>query len=578
MAMDFESSVPGEIHVSQVFLGSGRVIASRLIAAVGIGIAFGFFVGWPLVGGWLLAYAAVLGVQRRLYGPSRKMTPLTIKLAAPTVFLASVAYGWITLAIPFRDADAWGAVCAAWMLAGSMAYSGLAYVGSRRLFFSALAPFTAFALILAVEARGIGAHRSDLIALIVSALAVTAIAIALWRGNRDVRAAEAAARAESERRRIEAEDAVAAKSAFMAVVSHELRTPISAILAASADLQKHLAGADAGTARLIAESGAMMRTLLNDLLDKAKMDAGKMAVELAAFDIRTLVADQLQFWRAEAERKGVDLRLSGVEDLPQWLMGDSIRIRQILNNLLSNALKFTDKGEVALEIAAAAADGNWLLGFTVRDSGPGLSEEALANLFQPFEQAEAARNQGGTGLGLAISRDLARLMGGELSAQSRPGYGAAFTLALTLAQAATPEAVAAPAEADLPPLKVLVVDDHEINRRAMSLILSPLGVELSEAASGFEALALLETDRFDVILMDCLMPGMDGRQTTRELRADRGPNRSTPVIAVTGSTDEAEIEACRAAGMNGHVAKPIDPTQLIGAIMRAMEEAEALAA
>jgi two-component system, sensor histidine kinase len=576
--MDSGIKTRSEIEACQVFLGGDRVIVSRLAAAAVIGVAFGFYVGWPLTAGWFLAYAASLAVQRHFYAPVRPLTDLKIKLAAPMVMVTSVAYGWITMVIPIRPDDAWGAVCAAWMLAGSMAYLGLAYVGSRRLFLSALAPFAAFSLALALEARGNGASRSDLIALILSAFAVAAIAVALWRGNRDVRAAEARARLESERRRIEAENAVAAKSAFMAVVSHELRTPISAILAASADLQKHLSGTDAGTARLIAESGAMMRTLLNDLLDKAKMDAGKMAVEVAAFDIRILVADQLQFWRAEAERKGVGLQLSGLEGLPQWLMGDSIRIRQILNNLLSNALKFTDQGEVALEIAAAPAGQTWLLGFTIRDSGPGLSAEALSHLFQPFEQAESARNQGGTGLGLAISRDLARLMGGELTASSVPGQGAAFTLTLTLAQADAPTEFAAPAEAELPPLKVLVVDDHEINRRAMSLILSPLGVEMSEASSGFEALAVLEKTHFDVVLMDCLMPGMDGRQTTRELRADRGPNRSTPVIAVTGSTEAAEIEACRAAGMNGHVAKPIDPIQLIEAIMRAIDDADALAA
>jgi two-component system, sensor histidine kinase len=166
-----------------------------------------------------------------------------------------------------------------------------------------------------------------------------------------------------------------------------------------------------------------------------------------------------------------------------------------------------------------------------------------------------------------------------LAAQSTPGQGAAFTLTLALSETAAPSApMAAPQEAELPPLKVLVVDDHEINRRAMSLILAPLGVQLSEAASGFEALALLEKDRFDVVLMDCLMPGMDGRQATRELRADHGPNRKTPVIAVTGSTDEAEIMACRAAGMNSHVAKPIEPVQLIEAILRVVDETEAAAA
>lgn len=383
-------------------------------------------------------------------------------------------------------------------------------------------------------------------------------------------------REELERRRHEAESATAAKSTFVAVVSHELRTPISAILAGATELER-TAKEPAGrsNARMILDAGAMMRTLLNDLLDAAKLEAGRMSVEEVAFDLRQLIADQMRLWRAEARNKGLRLRLAGAHSAPRMMLGDPTRLRQILSNLLSNALKFTEEGSVGLNISRDdLGDGRCELLLEVVDTGKGMTEVQVEGLFTPFAQAEAsiARTHGGTGLGLAISRDLARLMGGEISVSSRVGHGSRFTLRLKLSES---EVIGAPAAEELSTaprdfegMSVLVVDDHEINRRAITLMLEPLALSVSTATSGAEALRLLAQHPFDLVLMDVYMPELSGHDATRALRAVAGPNQATPVIAVTGATTDADIKNCLAAGMNGSVAKPIDASELYSEIAR----------
>jgi CheY-like chemotaxis protein len=212
----------------------------------------------------------------------------------------------------------------------------------------------------------------------------------------------------------------------------------------------------------------------------------------------------------------------------------------------------------------------------VADTGPGMTPDKVARLFMPFEQLEAgaARIHGGSGLGLAISRELARLMGGDLTATSAPGEGAAFTLHLTL-QAA--EAAAPPAEPETVEARVLVVDDHVVNRQALTLVLAPFGITPVTIGSAEEGLELLAHERFDVVLMDVYMPDMDGREATRLLRARPGPNQFVPVIAITASATERDWEACRAAGMTGHVAKPIEPAQLYAALDAALSATPARA-
>jgi CheY-like chemotaxis protein/anti-sigma regulatory factor (Ser/Thr protein kinase) len=319
----------------------------------------------------------------------------------------------------------------------------------------------------------------------------------------------------------------------------------------------------------------MMRTLLNDLLDLSRLDAGRMSVEQAPFDLRQAMADTLRLWRPDANKKGLRLRVEGAAHLPRWVAGDSMRLRQVLNNLLSNAIKFTARGAVTVRLTAREEADHLMFEAIVADTGRGLTEEQLARLFTPFDQlaSNVAREHGGSGLGLVISRELARLMGGDLTVTSKPGKGARFRLQVRVETAEAPDARAGGAIVE--GARVLVVDDHMVNRRAIELVLQSFGIQPTLAESGERALELLHSEVFDVMLMDVYMPGMDGRDATRQLRAADGPNRDIPVIAVTASATAKDWEACHAAGMNAHVAKPIDPSQLHAALSEVLPAATA---
>ena len=390
----------------------------------------------------------------------------------------------------------------------------------------------------------------------------------------------------------------------------------------------------------------MMKAMLDDLLDHAKLDAGHMTADQVDFNLRELLSQTAGLWRGPARAKGLKLRVEGAASIPAGVRGDPMRIRQVLNNLISNAMKFTATGSITLRLKAWADDpAGYSLLIEVADTGPGLTADQLARLFTPFDQTldGVSAMHGGTGLGLAISRQLAELMGGQLTVRSRPGEGANFTLALRLqpgeatvaapqnldqesrdavaralsgrpavpatpgssAQAllppppivryetasatvsvtttvtASPEPVADEAATDGAdedegrPMRVLVVDDHDINRRAIQLILQPLGCDVSTAADGMIALKLCEHTAFDLIFMDVRMPELDGREATRRIRAGGGPNVSVPIIAVTADTAPDDIAACTAAGMTYFVPKPITPPMLLGAITHVMTMAEA---
>jgi CheY-like chemotaxis protein len=319
----------------------------------------------------------------------------------------------------------------------------------------------------------------------------------------------------------------------------------------------------------------MMRALLGDLLDLSKIEAGRMGVEIIDFSPAGVVHDTVSFWSAQAGEKGLTLSVDGLESLPARVAADPTRLRQVLNNLFSNAIKFTEHGGVALAVDSARTDDGWKLIFAVADTGVGMTREQFARLFTPFDQtlASTARTHGGTGLGLTISRELARLMGGDLIAASAPGKGATFTLQIVAGEAGAAPPVPKPEPAaPVNDVRVLAVDDHEVNRRALTLMLEPLGVNLTLAASAAEGLDLCRVAHFDVILMDLYMPGMDGREATRLLRATPGPNQATPVIACTASSAERDWRTCREAGMTGAVPKPFDVALLHGAIARALDE------
>ncbi|PVM84581.1 ATP-binding protein [Caulobacter endophyticus] len=551
----------------------------RLVATISIAVILYVFIGMDWVWAWAAVYTLAqlfeLWLFRRLKAaPERFLTGWRHWALAIMPAVTSIIFGALALPL-FASSERFAPTLGGMLLAGALLNVIVVNVSLRSATLAAAAPHVVYLLIAPFIGRAAnpGAPLANALWFGVLLLIVS-VAVAARTLEAALRAEEAA-KAEAERRRHEAEEAVAAKSAFVAMISHELRTPISAILAGAARLHSEVPEASAKVhAQLIADAGGMMRTLLNDLLDFSRLEAGRMAVERAPYDLRQALADTLRLWRPEVQKKGLRLRIEGAAGLPRWVAGDSLRLRQVLNNLLSNAIKFTELGEVAVFLAAHRQGEGWTLEIAIVDTGRGIEPEALPRLFTPFDQltAEVVRRHGGSGLGLVISRELARLMGGDITVAS-DGLGKGATLRLTVR---LDEAQAPPASADAASIagtRVLVVDDHVVNRRAVELVLQTFGVTPVLAESGERALELLGASAFDVVLMDVYMPGLGGRETTRILRGEPGPNREVPVIAVTASSTAKDWDACRAAGMDAHVAKPIDPAQLHGALVEVLSAA-----
>lgn len=461
------------------------------------------------------------------------------------------------------------------ILAGGMLNNVASGVDSRPLFFIGLAPYVTALAVLPIGAVD---RAPALLPILVIALVLFTVAVhAIWKRTHLARRAEVTAREEAERRRAEAEEAVADRAAMAAIVSHELRTPLSAILAGAHMISHGDAPESARfSASLIVDAGRLMSGLLNDLLDNAKIEARAMTLELREFDITACLQDTARFWSAVAHQKGLGFRVPATAE-PLWVQGDPHRLRQILNNLLSNAIKFTAEGQVGLSLEdREGAQGAVRLSIVVADQGPGLTDEAMQRLFTPYAQGsmEVARTYGGTGLGLTVSRDLARLMGGDITARPAPSGGAEFVLALELPRAApAPEAEVPALALPGPGLRVLAVDDHPINRRTLELVLEPLEVTLTTAIDGVSALEILAAEAFDVVLMDVNMPGMDGVEATRRLRAVDGPNRRTPVVGFSAGVEADQVQTCLDAGMNDWIAKPLEPRRLYAALAAATEQA-----
>ncbi len=516
-------------------------------------------------------YFGMAGV-RRAEGPVGRTSMITALVAVGLMsgIHAALAAGLWLSGLPALVTVAVLILCGG--LLNNVASAG----SSRPLFFLGAAPYLAALVFMPVVVTISGVENVHLPLLLMAVCLFSMGMFSVWNRVNGARKAEAQAREEAERRLEVAEAAMADRAAMAAIVSHELRTPVSAILA-GAHVIRHGDRPEStdDTADLIIDAGRLMTGMLNDLLDHSKIEARAMTLEARDFDLTAFVQDTARFWAAPAAQKGLAFVAPEPAE-PLWLRGDPYRLRQILNNLLSNALKFTSAGTVAFEAATrASGEGRFELRLTVRDQGQGIAPDAMARLFAPFAQgsAEVARTYGGTGLGLTVSRDLARLMGGELVAVSEPGQGAAFTLTVEL-EAGSP--VKEADAFDAPPLdlnrrlKVLAVDDHEINRRTLALVLQPLEVELTTACDGQSALEVLADQVFDVVLMDVNMPGIDGNEATRRLRASDGPNATVPVIGFSAGAEPAQVQACRDAGMTDWLPKPLEPRRLYEALDRAV--------
>jgi signal transduction histidine kinase/ActR/RegA family two-component response regulator len=379
--------------------------------------------------------------------------------------------------------------------------------------------------------------------------------------------------------RLEAERLVRLKSEFLANMSHEIRTPLNAVLGLA---QLGARDDDAAAARIafqrIEDAGRHLLSIIDDILDLSKLEAGKLSVEQQPFRLGGTVDAAVALVAGRTAVKGLHLRATLADGLPEWVQGDALRVKQVLVNLLSNAVKFTAHGEVALSVSGAGGQ----ISFSVADTGIGIDATQLARLFQPFEQADSSttRRFGGTGLGLAISRNLAGLMGGDIGVTSQPGRGSTFTLSLPLAAAAAPLAASpcAPvAKRRLAGLRLLAAEDVEVNRIVLQGQLEHEGAEVVFAEDGQQAVDAVAsalqsgTAGFDAVLMDVQMPVLDGLESTRQIR------RLAPRLPVIGFTAHAmndERESCLAAGMVERVVKPADLDLLVAALRRHVTLAE----
>lgn len=363
-----------------------------------------------------------------------------------------------------------------------------------------------------------------------------------------------------------AEAAASARTLFLARMSHELRTPMNGVLGlADVLLESQPSDEQREALELMRRSGSHLLALINDVIDFARLDAGQFPLTSEPVDLHELVSDTAELLRPAAERGSLRLTVRVDPRAPRFVRGDALRLRQVLLNLVGNAVKFTPRGSVELALEAHGAE----LALVVTDTGVGVEEGLRARLFDAFEQG--GPHVGGSGLGLTISKRLVERMGGSIAVTSVVGQGSVFTVRLPCEEVAAPDGAATPATASpsrLPPLRVLVVDDNELNLRVATALLRKAGCVPTPVTDGAQAIAAVLDGDFEAVLMDCQMPGVDGFAATRSIRELAGAPGRVPIIALTASVLPEEIERCRLAGMDGWLGKPVTLAALTTTLAR----------
>ncbi len=444
----------------------------------------------------------------------------------------------------------------------------------------ALASLCALALLVAAGLLILSKARIDVellvpLAIVVSGFLIAAMLQLRWFGhaNRQLRLERAVAEAANQ-----------AKSEFLANVSHEIRTPMNALLGVAELLQRTpLNEEQRRYVCVFQRSGQTLFELINDLLDLSKIEAGRIELEPQPFSLKSMLADQYQLFKAKAIGKGLELDWVIADDLPPMVLGDRRRLAQVLTNLLGNAIKFTQAGRVSLRVESTDAG----IRFEIGDTGIGIGADQHERIFQPFIQADGSltRSFGGTGLGLSIAGGLVKQMGGAIHLSSDPGVGSTFSFCIQLPAVDVEDLEPAPQQGEpkpnpvtrgQKPFRILLTEDNEINVLLVEAMLQDTDSTLEVASDGESALAMFRSGSYDLILMDVQMPGIDGHQTTREIRRIEAAENRRPVvvIALTAHAFERDIQRSLEAGCNAHLTKPVSRVSLLAAI-RQFRNAEA---